>query len=172
MTTTIHPLSAAEARARIAELSDVLIDCVHGGASVSFMAPLTRERADAFWNGIADSIDRRDRILIVADIDNIIAGTVVVIIGQPENQPHRADLSKMLVHRRVRERGLGQRLMQAAEAAALDAGKTLMVLDTGSDAAERLYVRQGWTLAGEIPDYALWPEGGLCPTRVYYKRLA
>jgi GNAT superfamily N-acetyltransferase len=94
------------------------------------------------------------------------------VLAMPDNQPHRADVAKMLVHRRARRRGLGAALMQAAEAAARDAGKTLLVLDTvtGGDAA-RLYARLGWQRCGEIPGYALWPRGGLCSTTYFYKPL-
>jgi GNAT superfamily N-acetyltransferase len=100
-------------------------------------------------------------------------GTVQLVLDQPENQPHRADLAKMLVHRRARREGLGAQLMRAAEVLAQDCGKTLLVLDTvtGGD-AERLYARLGWQRVGVIPDYALWPRGGLCATTYFYRRLA
>ena len=158
----------------IAELADVLIDCVEGGASVSFMLPLTRQRASAFWQGLAEDVAQGRRLLFVArDTAGTIVGTVQAILSQPENQPHRADIAKMLVHRRGRRCGVGAALMRAAENGARAAGKTLLVLDTatGSD-AERLYERLGWQRAGVIPDYALWPQGGLCATTVFYRRLA
>ena len=153
-------------------LCDVLIDCVEGGASVSFMLPMTRAKAEAFWQGAAASVARGERMVFVAeDADRTILGTVQVILSQPENQPHRGDLAKMLVHRRARQRGVGAALLTAAERAARDAGKTLLVLDTASDAAERLYVRQGWQRCGVIPDYALMPDGAPCATVIYYKFL-
>jgi len=157
----------------IAGLADVLVDCVEGGASVSFMSPLTLQRARAFWQGLAEEVAQGRRLLFAARDAAGIVGTVQVILSQPENQPHRADIAKMLVHRRGRQRGLGAALMQAAEDGARAAGKTLLVLDTatGSD-AERLYERLGWIRVGVIPDYALWPRGGLCATTVYYRRLA
>ena len=158
---------------QIAQLADVLIDCVEGGASVSFMSPLTRERAAAFWRRVADDVAAEKRALLVAEDVHGICGTVQLIFDLPENQPHRADLAKMLVHRRARRSGLGAALMRAAEDAARECGRTLLVLDavTGGDAA-RLYERLGWTRVGDIPDYALFPEGGLCSTTVYFRNLA
>ena len=171
---TIRPLLPHEARDRVRALSAVLIDCVEGGASVSFMSPLTQERADAFWHSVAEGVAGGERILLVAEEgpDGPILGTVQVVLKQPENQPHRADVAKMLVHRRARKRGVGAALMRAAEDAAHAAGKTVLVLDTvtGSD-GERLYARLGWQRVGVIPDYALWPQGGLCDTTVFYKRV-
>jgi GNAT superfamily N-acetyltransferase len=154
-------------------LSDVLIDCVEGGASVSFMFPMTRAKADAFWNSASAAVARSERTVLVAeDAAGVIVGTVQVLLNQPENQPHRGDIAKMLVHRRARRHGLGAALLEAAECSALAAGKTLLVLDTvsGSD-AERLYTRHGWQRCGEIPDYALWPDGRPCATTVFYKSL-
>jgi GNAT superfamily N-acetyltransferase len=155
-------------------LADVLIDCVNGGASVSFMWPLPRPKALAFWQNVIDSAGRNERILLVAEeiASGAIVGTVQVVFAIPENQPHRADVAKMLVHRRARRRGLGAVLMQAAEAAARAAGKTLLVLDTvtGGD-AERLYARLGWQRCGEIPGYALFPQGGICGTTYFFKPL-
>ena len=153
-------------------LSDVLIDCVEGGASVSFMLPMTRAKADAFWRGVAQSVARGERVVLAAeDSTGAIVGTAQVIWAQPENQPHRGDVAKMLVHRRARRRGIGEQLLVAAERSARAAGKTLLVLDTASDDAERLYARQGWQRCGVIPDYALWPAGGFCPTTVFFKFL-
>ena len=153
-------------------LSDVLIDCVEGGASVSFMLPMTRGKAEAFWRGAAASVARGERFVLAAeDATGAIVGTVQVILAQPENQPHRGDLAKMLVHRRARRQGIGEALLVAAERRALSAGKTLLVLDTASDDAERLYVRQGWQRVGVVPDYALWPDGRPCATTYYFKFL-
>jgi GNAT superfamily N-acetyltransferase len=157
---------------QINQLADVLIDCVEGGASVSFMHPLTRERAVAFWRGVAKAVAAGERALIVAEDERGICGTVQLIFDVPENQPHRADVAKMLVHRRARRRGLGAALMREAEAAARGAGRTLLVLDavTGGDAA-RLYERLGWQRVGDIPDYALFPTGGFCSTTYFYRKL-
>jgi GNAT superfamily N-acetyltransferase len=157
----------------IEQLAAVLIDCVEGGASVSFMHPLARQTALDFWRRIAGDVAGGRRALLVACSTVGIVGTVQVILDQPENQPHRADVAKMLVHRRARKRGIGSALMRAAEDSARSAGKTLLVLDTvtGGD-AERLYTRLGWILAGTVPDYALWPHGGLCGTSFYYRKLA
>jgi GNAT superfamily N-acetyltransferase len=154
-------------------LSDVLIDCVEGGASVSFMLPMSRAKAEAFWHRTAEMLARGERVILVAeDAAQRIVGTVQVILHQPENQSHRADIAKMLVHRRVRRQGVGAALLAAAEHSALSAGKTTLVLDTvtGGD-AERLYARQGWQVCGQIPNYALWPDGRLCATTVLFKLL-
>jgi len=166
----LHSVTPAQLR----QLADVLIDCVEGGASVSFMFPMTRAKAEAFWQGVAASAARGERIVLVAeDADATIVGTVQVILIQPENQPHRADVAKMQVHRSARRRGLAAALLRALEDLARHAGKTLLVLDTlsGSDAA-RLYARLGWQRVGEIPGYALLPGGGEpCGTTVFYRVL-
>jgi ribosomal protein S18 acetylase RimI-like enzyme len=153
-------------------LAGVLMDAVEGGASVSFMAPLSHERALAFWRSIAESVARGERALLVAEDGSGIVGTVHLVLTQPENQPHRADLSKLLVHRRARRRGVGELLMRTAEPLARAEGKDLLVLDTASDDAMRLYERLGWVRCGEIPGYALLPQGGRCATVLYYRELA
>ncbi len=167
----IRRLEADEAPRHTEALADVLLDCVEGGASVSFMWPLPRERAVDFWAGVAAGVQRGERVLLVAeDEGGGIVGTVQLIVAQPDNQPHRADVAKMLVHRRARRRGLAQRLLAAVEQAARDAGKTVLVLDTvtGGD-AERLYARGGWQKVGVIPDYALMPDGQPCATTYFHK---
>lgn len=168
----LRQLDAASAT-QLDQLADVLMDCVAGGASVSFMNPFTRERALAFWQRVAEDVAAGKRLLLVAEDAQGICGTVQLILDLPENQPHRADLAKMLVHRRARRQGLGELLMKAAEKAAKAAGRTLLVLDavTGGDAA-RLYERLGWTRVGDVPDFALYPDGGFCSTTYYYRRLA
>jgi GNAT superfamily N-acetyltransferase len=158
--------------AQIDGLADVLIDCVEGGASVSFMHPLSRAHAVAFWRRVAQGVAAGERALLVAEDAQGLCGTVQLVLEQPENQPHRADLAKMLVHRRARHRGLGAALMRAAEATARECGKTLLVLDAVTDGdAARLYEQLGWERVGEIPCYALLPRGGLCGTTVYYRNL-
>ena len=152
-------------------LADVLIDCVDGGASVSFMHPLPRGRALAFWRRVAHAVAAGERALLIAEDAQGVCGTVQLILDQPENQPHRAELAKMLVHRRARRQGVGAALMRAAEATARECGKTLLVLDTASRDAERLYEREGWVRVGVIPGYALLPHGGLCGTTLYYRNL-
>ena len=166
----LHTLIAA---ADLAALSDILIDCTEGGASVGFMNPLSRAKADAFWQDVAHHVASGERALWVArDGDGLIVGTVQVVFAQKENQPHRAEISKLLVHRRARRHGLGARLMGAAEQGARDAGKSVLVLDTATGGgAESLYERLGWQFCGRIPDYALWPSGGLCATSIFYKPL-
>ena len=164
----LHTVSEAE----IEGLTDLLIDCVEGGASVSFMRPLTRERAVEFWRRVAQGVAAGERALLVAEDGQGLCGTVQLIFNLPENQPHRADLVKMLVHRSARRRGLGTALMRAAETTARECGKTLLVLDavTGGDGA-RLYERLGWVRVGDIPGYALFPQGGFCSTTFYYREL-
>jgi len=156
----------------IRELSDVLIDCVEGGASVSFMLPMTRAKAETFWRDVAAGLAHGERVVIAAEDETGIVGTAQIILDQPENQPHRGDLAKMLVHRRARRRGVGALLLEAAERSAVEAGKTLLVLDTASDDAERLYARGGWQRVGVIPDCALLPDGPLCATTYFFKALS
>ena len=158
--------------AQIEQLTGLLIDCVEGGASVSFMHPLARDRAEAFWRRVARGVAAGDRALLVAEDAQEICGTVQLSFDLPENQPHRADLAKLLVHRRVRRQGLGAALMQAAETIARECGKTLLVLDSVTDGgAARLYERLGWVRVGDIPGYALMPRGEPCSTTVFYRAL-
>jgi GNAT superfamily N-acetyltransferase len=164
----LHTLGERE----IAGLSDVLIDCVEGGASVSFLLPMTRVKAETYWRGAAAGVARGERLVLAAeDPAGAIIGTVTVVLEQPENQPHRGDLSKMLVMRQARRRGIGAALLQAAEYGALEAGKTLLVLDTAGAEAERLYAQCGWQRCGFVPGYALWPDGTPCATTFFYKLL-
>lgn len=158
--------------AMIDELSDVLIDIVEGNASVGFMHPLTLDRAAAFWQKVAQGVGAGGRALLVAEDAVGVCGTVQLVLDTPDNQPHRADVSKMLVHRRARRQGLGAALMVAAEATARECGRTLLVLDTVTgSAAERLYTRLGWQRVGEIPGYALMPDGEPCSTTVFFRDL-
>jgi GNAT superfamily N-acetyltransferase len=168
---TVRRLSALDA-ATVDALADVLIDCVEGGASVSFMLPLSRERAVAFWQDVASGVAAGKRAVLVAEDEHGECGTVQLVFDLPENQPHRADVAKMLVHRRARRQGVGEMLMRAAEATARECGKTLLVLDavTGGDAA-RLYERLGWVKVGDIPGFALFPNGGPCSTTYYYRHV-
>ncbi|MBY0311029.1 MAG: GNAT family N-acetyltransferase [Phycisphaerales bacterium] len=153
-------------------LTEVLVDCVEGGASVSFMHPLSRSRAEQFWRRVAADVASGDRALLVAEDALGICGTVQLVLAMPDNQPHRADLCKMLVHRRARRQGVGATLMRAAESLAADCGKSLLVLDavTGGD-AERLYAALGWIRVGAIPGYAFSPTGELCSTTYFYRTL-
>jgi GNAT superfamily N-acetyltransferase len=161
------PVSDEDIRA----LADVLADAVDSGASVSFMAPFSREQAESWWRELLTGLRPRS-ILLVARDERGIVGTVQVQPAWPANQPHRGDVAKMLVHRRARGKGIGTALMRAVEEHARSAGFTLLTLDTvRGDAAERLYEREGWTRVGVIPDYALYPDGRLCDTVVFYKRV-
>jgi GNAT superfamily N-acetyltransferase len=174
---TIRRVTADEARTRadalVAGLSDVLLDCVRGGASVSFMATLTRQGADAFWRRVvADAAQGRRALLVAEDAQGRLVGTVQLVMDLPDNQPHRADVAKMLVHRDARRGGLAARLMAAIDDVARAERRTVLVLDTvtGGD-AERLYARGGWQRVGEVPGYALLPDGTPCGTTFFFKRL-
>ena len=158
--------------ADIRGLAELLVDCVEGGASVSFMSPLDVPRAERFWQRVAEGVVRGERVLVVAEDATGIVGTVQLVLDLPENQPHRADVSKMLVRTAARRRGIGELLMREAERAAADHGRSVLVLDTASAAAERLYERCGWQRAGSVPDFALLPGGGYCDTTFFHKRLA
>ena len=153
-------------------LCDLLIDCVNGGASVSFMLPMTRTKATAFWTAVGASLARGERALVIAEDAAGIVGTAQAVWAEAENQPHRADVVKMLVHRRARRLGVGAAVLAAAEHAALASGKTLLVLDTANPDAERLYERGGWLRVGTVPKFALMPDGPFCSTVFYYKDLA
>ncbi len=166
----LHTLDAPE---HLHDLCEVLVDCVEGGASVNFMAGFSMARARAFWQQVAQQVQRGERALLVAqDGAGRIVGTVQLALSQPDNQPHRADVNKLLVHRRARQHGVGEALMRAVEGVARTQGKTLLVLDTASDAAERLYLRTGWVLCGRIPGFALMPDGSPTGTTILFKNLA
>jgi GNAT superfamily N-acetyltransferase len=169
--TDILVLDAAAAKAALHELADVLADCVEGGASVSFMLPFSRDDAATFFEKIIASIARGETVLVAAKLDGRIVGSVQLGLDMPPNQPHRADIRKLLVHRAARKHGIGAALMARAEAEAKSRGRTLLVLDTASGDAERLYARSGWQRVGVVPDYAMWPGGGFCDTAFFWKKL-
>ncbi|HPY40804.1 MAG TPA: GNAT family N-acetyltransferase [Thiolinea sp.] len=157
---------------QINELSQVLIACVEAGASVGFMLPLSAAKAAAYWQDVNTSLQQGERLVFIAESDlGEIIGSVQIVLAQPENQPHRGDLSKMLVHPKARRQGLAASLLTAAEAGAKAHGKTLIVLDTANPEAERVYERGDWQRCGLIPEYALWPAGGCCATTFFYKKL-
>jgi GNAT superfamily N-acetyltransferase len=168
---TVRRLDAPGA-AELDALARVLVDCVEGGASVSFMLPMTMDKAFAFWSRVRDGVARGERVLLAAEDEQGLCGTAQLILDLPENQPHRADVAKMLVHRRARRRGVGAALLHALDDAARAHGRTLLVLDTvsGSD-AERLYLRHGYVRVGEVPGYALLPDGRPCATTYFYRDL-
>jgi len=165
-------LDGPQAHHAVGALADVLIDCVEGGASVSFMAPLAREKAEDFWRAVAQGVANGDRHLLAAYEGDELVGTVQVVPAVPSNQPHRGDIAKMLVKSSARGRGIGAALMAAAEDAARQAGLTLLMLDTTTGlAADRLYVRLGWTRFGQVPGHALMPDGAMSDTSFFYKVL-
>jgi GNAT superfamily N-acetyltransferase len=168
----IRQLNATAGLQYLGALAEVLLDCVEGGASVSFMAPLPRTTAESFFEKALQGVQQGDRILLAAFVDSKLVGTVQILIATPPNQPHRADVAKLLVSRSARGQGVGARLMEHAEEVSRLAGKTLLVLDTATGGnAERLYMRLGWTRAGVIPRYAMYPDGTWCDTTIFWKQL-
>jgi ribosomal protein S18 acetylase RimI-like enzyme len=168
----IRRLGGSEARAHLDALAGVLVDCVAGGASVSFMAPFTLEQGREAFASVAADVEQGRRVLLAAFLEGDLVGTVQVLLSLPPNQPHRGEIAKLLVHPSARRRGLAEQLMARAEAEAQAEGKTLLVLDavTGDD-AERLYARLGWNKVGVIPGYALYPDGRPCDTTYFWKAL-
>ena len=168
----IRRLGVAEVHEQLDRLAAVLVDCVEGGASVSYMAPFSHEQARSAFEAVAVEVEQGRRLLLAAFADGQLVGTVQVNLALPPNQPHRAEIAKLLVHRSARKRGIAQMLMERAESEARAEGKTLLVLDTVTgDDAERLYERLGWTRVGVIPGYALYPDGRPCDTTVFWKAL-
>jgi GNAT superfamily N-acetyltransferase len=168
----IRRLGPAELPAQLDALADVLADCVAGGASVGFMAPFPHAEARTVVEGWAAEVEKGNRLLLAALIGDRLVGTVQVVVALPPNQPHRGEITKLLVHGSARKRGVAERLMVRADAEARAEGKTLLVLDavTGGDAA-RLYTRLGWTQVGVVPDFALYPDGRFCDTTYFFKLL-
>jgi GNAT superfamily N-acetyltransferase len=168
----IVSLAAPVADAALDQLAGVLVDCVEGGASVSFMSPFSHEQALGFFRKVAGSVAAGDTILLAARLDGKIVGTVQLGLDTPPNQPHRADIRKMLVHRSARGRGIGGALMAEVEEEARRHDRWLLVLDTvPGESGHRLYIRAGWNQTGLVPDYALFPDGRPCDTAIMWKRL-
>jgi GNAT superfamily N-acetyltransferase len=169
----VRKLNAAEGREHLEALAEVLADCVEGGASVSFMPPFPKSAAARFFESALEEVEAGARILLAAFDDGRLVGTVQILTATPPNQPHRADVAKLLVSRSARLQGIGTRLMQHVEETARLDGKTLLVLDTATGgSAERMYTRLGWTKVGVIPKYALFPDGTWCDTTVFWKEIA
>jgi ribosomal protein S18 acetylase RimI-like enzyme len=153
-------------------LSEILVEAVADGASVSFMHPLAIEVADRFWDGSLAAAARGERIVLGAFEDESLIGTVTLLLDCPPNQPHRAEIAKMMTRISHRGQGVAKALMRAAESMAVERGRTLLVLDTAVDGgASGLYEGLGFVLAGVIPDYAYKPHGGLSGTMIYWKRI-
>ena len=168
----IRSLTAAEAREHLQSLAEILYDCVDGGASVSFMSPFSHADAERFYSKVVEGLEAHDRILLVAFDGEALIGTVQIIMATPPNQPHRAEVAKLLVHRSARGKGIASALMEAVEHHARAAGKTLLMLDTVTGStAERLYLRLNWTKAAVIPRYAMFPDGRWCDTTIFWKHL-
>ncbi|TCN36049.1 GNAT family N-acetyltransferase [Sinorhizobium americanum] len=169
----IHVLTEEETHAALPTLAEILSDCVEGGASVGFMQPFGPEDAVPYWQGVAAAVGRQETVLLVAELDGRAFGTVQLGVATMPNQPHRADIRKLLVHRDARGLGLARRLMDKAEAEAQKRGRRVLVLDTATgEPAEAIYERFGWLRAGAVPDYALMPDGRYCATTFFYKHLA
>jgi GNAT superfamily N-acetyltransferase len=166
----VRRLAPAEARERLDALAAVLADCVAGGASVGYMEPFSHADARTVYEDYVRDAEQGRRIILGAFLDGELVGTAQLVLAVPPNQPHRAEVARVLVHRSARRRGFAQRLMEQLEREARAEGKTLLVLDavTGGDAA-RLYERIGWNTVGVIPNYALYPDGRLCDTTVFWK---
>jgi GNAT superfamily N-acetyltransferase len=168
----IVSVGAPVADTTLAQLADVLVDCVEGGASVSFMSPFSQDQALTFFRKVAASVASGDIFLLAAELGGRIVGTVQLGLNTPPNQPHRADIMKLLVHRSARGHGVGAALMARIEQEARARGRWLLVLDTvPGENGHRLYLREGWTQTGLVPDYALFPDGRLCDTAILWKRL-
>jgi ribosomal protein S18 acetylase RimI-like enzyme len=153
-------------------LSEIIIEVVANGGSVSFMHPLEPAKARAFWDSALAAAARNERIVLGAWDGEVLAGTVTLLLDCPPNQPHRAEITKLMTRLSHRGRGVAAALMRAAESEAVERARTLLVLDTAvEDGASGLYEKLGFVLAGTIPDYALKPHGGLTGTNIYWKRL-
>jgi ribosomal protein S18 acetylase RimI-like enzyme len=167
---TITALDASPATR--AMLREILIEVVAGGGSVSFMHPLEPAAADAYWIDALGAAARGERVVLGAWDGDLLVGTVTLLLDLPVNQPHRAEVAKLMTRPSHRGRGIATTLMSALEAIAVECGRTLLVLDTAVDGgAASLYTRMGFTLTGEVPDYALKPHGGLTGTLIFWKRI-
>ena len=166
----IKPLSASPAV--VASLGEILVEVVANGGSVSFMHPLAPEAARAFWDGALAAAGRGERVVLGAWDGEVLAGTVTLLLDCPPNQPHRAEIAKLMTRVSHRGRGQAAALMRKAEALAVQHGRTLLVLDTATEGgASGLYEGLGYVLAGTIPDYAFKPHGGLTGTMIYWKQV-
>lgn len=168
----IKTLTSHEIEARLAQFSDLLIDVVNGGASVSFLPPLAKEIADRFWQRVIAEVASGQKILLAAIIDDQVVGSVQLALMPMPNQPHRAEVQKLLVLKSCRQRGIGQALMLTLEQVALEVGRTLLFLDTlQGDSGDRLYRRLGWTELGVVPKFALIDDHTFAATVFFYKHL-
>lgn len=168
----IRIFDRAATLAALEDLAELFAETVRGGASMGYMLPFPHEEAEAYWRGVAEAVGRGDVVLLVAEAAGRIAGSVQIGVAMPPNQPHRADIKKLMVHPLARGYGLSRRLMAAAEKEAAARGRSLLVLDTATgEPAEAIYAHLGWERAGVIPGYALFPDGSACDTTIFYKNL-
>ncbi|MDT6939310.1 GNAT family N-acetyltransferase [Brucella pseudogrignonensis] len=168
----IRVLNYEDAGSSLLPLAEILTDCVNDGASVGFMAPCEWQGFIPYWNHVFNEVERGDTALLVAEHNGEIVGTVQLGLAQMPNQPHRADLKKLLIHRKARGLGLARKLMEAVEEEARNRRKTLLCLDTATGSpAEAIYTHLGWERVGTIPNYALYPDGSPCATTLFYKGL-
>jgi len=174
MTVTLCQLEPSDLRAQLTDFSGLLVSCVEAGASIGFMAPFILEQARVFWTGIAGKVEAGDRLIWSARDEETgeLLGTVQLIVGLPDNQPHRGDVAKLMVSPSARRRGVARLLMQALEAEARRRGLRTLVLDTVTGSpADSLYRQLGWIEVGPVPDYALFPDGTPCSTTFFYRSL-
>ena len=156
----------------VAALCELLIEVVANGGSVSFMHPLAREDAAAFWQDSLARAAAGGRVVLGAREGDELVGTVTLDLAMPPNQPHRAEVAKLMTRPGRRGRGVARSLMAKAERIAVERGRTLLVLDTAAEeGAAGFYERLGYIRVGAIPGYALKPHGGLTATIIFYKAL-
>ncbi len=168
----IRILDKTATLAALRDLSDLFSETVRGGASMGYMLPFPPEDAEIYWCGVAEAVGRGDIVLLALEEAGHVVGSVQIGVAMPPNQPHRADIKKLMVHPHQRGRGLSRHLMDAAEREAAARGRSLLVLDTATgEPAEQIYEHLGWSRAGVIPGYALFPDGRPCDTTFYHKTL-
>ena len=167
----LRQLAGVELAAELERLASLLVACVDAGASIGFLRPLDLQSAQGFWRGVLQSEQRGERLVFGAYHDAKLCGSVQLVLAQMPNQPHRADISKLIVEPDMRRQGLARGLMEMAEASALKLGRHLLTLDTATEDAASLYRALGHQFSGRIPDYALNPDGVPEATEIYYKLL-
>jgi ribosomal protein S18 acetylase RimI-like enzyme len=172
MTIEIRSFTASELELFLPQLARILVDCVAHGASVHFLQDIDQGMAEDFWQQVLKKAENDEVLVFGAFSNGVLAGTVTLLLHTPPNQQHRAEVSKLLVSPNFRRYGIGRALMRALERAAVEKGRSLLVLDTSTkSAAEALYLGLGWQKVGEIPNYSLSTQGVLLPASFFYKEL-